>query len=75
VARKQITANVVAPGFVATAMTDALGEQARAALIEQAPMARPVEPEEVAAAVTFLASEQAGAITGAVLPVDGGAGM
>ena len=75
VARKQITANVVAPGFVATAMTDALGEQARAALIEQAPMARPVDAEEVAAAVGFLASEQAGAITGAVLPVDGGAGM
>ncbi len=75
VARKQITANVVAPGFVATAMTDALGDDVRKALIGQAPMSRAVEADEVAAAVSFLASDAAGAITGAVLPVDGGAGM
>jgi 3-oxoacyl-[acyl-carrier protein] reductase len=75
VARKQITVNVVAPGFVATAMTDALADDTRRALIEQAPQARAVEADEVAAAVAFLASEPAAAITGAVLPVDGGAAM
>ena len=75
VARKQITANVVAPGFVATGMTDGLDERTRTALIEQAPAGRAVEADEVAAAVAFLAGEQAGAITGAVLPVDGGAAM
>ncbi|MCC5947469.1 MAG: SDR family oxidoreductase [Nitriliruptoraceae bacterium] len=75
VARKGITANVVAPGFVATAMTDALGEDARAALLDMAPTGRAVEAEEVAGAIAYLASEAAGSTTGTVLPVDGGAGI
>lgn len=75
VARKGITVNVVAPGFVATAMTEQLDDAAREALTTQAPTQRAVEPEEVAAAIAFLASPLAASITGAVLPVDGGAGM
>jgi 3-oxoacyl-[acyl-carrier protein] reductase len=75
VGRKGITANVVAPGFVATAMTDALPEDARNALLDMAPTGRAVEAEEVAAAIAFLASEAAGSTTGSVLPVDGGAGI
>jgi 3-oxoacyl-[acyl-carrier protein] reductase len=73
VARKGITVNVVAPGFVETAMTDALPDAARTALEELAPIGRAVTVDEVAAAVTFLASAAASGITGSVLPVDGGA--
>ncbi len=75
VARKGITANVVAPGFVTTAMTDQLGDDARQALIDQAPSGRPVAADEVAGAIRYLASDAAGSTTGAVLPVDGGAGI
>ena len=72
---RNITANVIAPGFVNTDMTQALPEARRADIVAQVPLKRYAEPAEVAAAVAFLASDQAGYITGAVLPVDGGLGM
>jgi len=75
IAHKGITANVVAPGYVATAMTEALTDDQRQALTELAPTRRPVEPDEIAATVAFLASDEARSITGTVLPVDGGAAM
>lgn len=72
---RNVTANVVAPGFVLTEMTDAMSEDQRAGVLAQIPAGRYAEPEEVAGAVSFLASEEAGYISGAVLPVDGGLGM
>jgi 3-oxoacyl-[acyl-carrier protein] reductase len=72
---RNITANLVAPGFVPTDMTDALTEDQRAAALSQIPAGRYAKLEEIAAAVTFLASDAAGYISGAVLPVDGGLGM
>jgi 3-oxoacyl-[acyl-carrier protein] reductase len=74
-ASRNITANVVLPGFVPTDITDALPEKHRRAALAQIPAGRYAEREEVAAAVTFLASDAAGYITGALLPVDGGLGM
>ncbi|HUP86776.1 MAG TPA: 3-oxoacyl-[acyl-carrier-protein] reductase [Acidimicrobiales bacterium] len=70
-----ITCNVIAPGPITTAMTDALGEDRRTELAGAVPLGRFGTPEEVAATVAFLASEPAGYITGAVVPVDGGLGM
>jgi len=70
-----ITANVVAPGFVETAMTQALSDERRAAYLASIPAGRFAQPEEVAAVVEFLASPGAAYISGAVVPVDGGLGM
>ncbi|HON73715.1 MAG TPA: 3-oxoacyl-ACP reductase FabG [Dermatophilaceae bacterium] len=70
-----ITANVVAPGFIDTDMTAELPDERRAAYLAAIPAGRFAAPEEVAAAVRFLASDEAGYVTGAVLPVDGGLGM
>jgi 3-oxoacyl-[acyl-carrier protein] reductase len=70
-----ITCNVVAPGPVTTAMTDALGAERRAELAQQVPLGRFGTTDEVAATVAFLTSDLAGYITGAVVPVDGGLGM
>jgi len=72
---RNITANVIAPGFVDTDMTRALPEARRTEIMAQVPLRRYADPSEIASAVVFLASEGAGYITGAVLPVDGGLGM
>ena len=70
-----ITANVVAPGFVDTDMTRALPDARRAEILAQVPLGRYATVEEVASAVTWLGSDAAGYVTGAVIPVDGGLGM
>jgi 3-oxoacyl-[acyl-carrier protein] reductase len=70
-----ITANVVAPGLIDTAMTQALAPQVRDGYLAAIPAGRMGAPHEVAAAVRFLASPTAGYVNGAVLPVDGGLGM
>ncbi len=70
-----VTANVVAPGFIETDMTAVLGEDLIAKYQAATPAGRLGRADEVAAAVAFLASESAGFISGAVLPVDGGLGM
>lgn len=74
-ASRGVTANAVAPGYIATDMTAALPEAARADMVQQIPAARPGQPEEVARAVAFLADEQSCYITGQVLCVDGGMAM
>jgi 3-oxoacyl-[acyl-carrier protein] reductase len=72
---RSITANVVAPGFVETDMTDVLTDEQKAAIRGQVPLGRYATPQEIAAAVTWLASEGGSYVTGAVIPVDGGLGM
>lgn len=69
---RNITVNTIAPGFIATDMTDVLPEEQKQALLTQVPLARLGKPEEIAATVSFLASEAAGYITGETLHVNGG---
>jgi 3-oxoacyl-[acyl-carrier protein] reductase len=75
VGSRQITVNVVAPGLVATDMTNALGEERVTQMTGQVPLGRIGSVEDIAGVVGFLASDAAAYITGAVLPVDGGLGM
>lgn len=75
VASRNITVNLVAPGFIETAMTDALSEAQRAALAEKIPLGRLGRPQDVAAAVAYLASDAAAWVTGAILHVNGGMAM
>ncbi len=70
-----ITANVIAPGFIDTAMTGALPKERREAYLAAIPAGRFAQPAEVAAVVEFVASDAAAYISGAVIPVDGGLGM
>jgi 3-oxoacyl-[acyl-carrier protein] reductase len=72
VGSRGITVNVVAPGFIVTDMTDALGESAREALLKQVPLGKLGSAADIAHAVAFLASPQAGYITGETLHVNGG---
>lgn len=71
-ASRSITCNAVAPGFITTDMTEALPEQVKTGVISQVPMGKFGEPNDVAAAVAFLASNEAKYITGQCLTVDGG---
>jgi 3-oxoacyl-[acyl-carrier protein] reductase len=71
-ARRNVTANAIAPGFIVTDMTDTLSDQVKEGLQSQIPLARLGEAQDIAHAVAFLASEQAGYITGQVLGVNGG---
>ena len=70
-----VRANVVAPGYIQTRLTDAIPEEARAKMLDLTPLGRLGDPEDVAGAVRFLCSDEASFITGEVLLVDGGLGM
>jgi 3-oxoacyl-[acyl-carrier protein] reductase len=75
VGARGITVNIVAPGFIETAMTDALNPEQRTKLLGAIPLGRMGQPQDVAAAVTYLASAEAGWVTGATLHVNGGMAM
>lgn len=75
VASRNITVNAVAPGFIQTAMTEALGEQQKELIGQRIPAGRMGLPEEIAAAVTYLASQEAAYVTGETIHVNGGMAM
>jgi 3-oxoacyl-[acyl-carrier protein] reductase len=75
VASRNITVNCVAPGFIETAMTDALNEKIRTALLERVPAKRLGSADDIASAVVYLASEEASYVTGQTLHVNGGMAM
>lgn len=75
VAGRNVTVNCVAPGFVKSAMTDALGEKIREGILEKVPMKKLGTPEDVAACVVYLASDEAGWVTGQTFHVNGGMAM
>lgn len=75
VASRGITVNVVAPGFIATAMTDKLNDEQKGRILTAVPAGRMGEPAEIAAAVVYLASQEAAYVTGATLHVNGGMDM
>jgi len=74
-AKRGVTANCVAPGFISTAMTDKLNEKQREAILSRVPANRLGAPEDIAAAVVFLASNEAGYVTGSTIHVNGGMAM
>jgi 3-oxoacyl-[acyl-carrier protein] reductase len=74
-ARRGVTANCIAPGFISTAMTDKLNEKQREAIIQLVPSGKLGTPDDVAAAVVYLASDEAGYVTGQTLHVNGGMAM
>lgn len=75
VASRGVTVNCVAPGFITTAMTDKLNDDQKDAILKQVPSGRMGDPEEIAAAVVYLASAEAGYVTGTTLHVNGGMAM
>jgi 3-oxoacyl-[acyl-carrier protein] reductase len=75
IASRNVTVNCVAPGFTASAMTDVLNDKQKAAIMERVPARRLGTPEEVAAAVVFLASDEAAYVTGQTIHVNGGMAM
>jgi 3-oxoacyl-[acyl-carrier protein] reductase len=74
-AKRNITANCIAPGFIRTPMTDALNDKQRESILARVPAARLGTPDDIAAAAVFLSSNEAGYITGQTIHVNGGMAM
>jgi len=72
---RNVRANVIAPGYISTRLTDVLSDELKQAMLDNTPLGRLGDPQDVAGAVRFLASDEAAFITGEVLLVDGGLGM